>query len=528
MRNTRWKQLGWLGAIVVLGLLLRAVGLGWESIWYDEADSLVLAAAPWSEHVPGKVLLAGNPTGYFALLRLWCLTFGFSIESARALSVVSGTLAIPCTWLLALRASGRPVVAITASLLVAINPAMVFLSREARVFALMSALITLAVVFLLDIVTRDSKRAWIGLAVVSSIALYLHYNTFFFLAVVPWPILWSGRVHFRKTVGKLLAFYGIVGITFLPWIPTFYNQLVLETSRQVSSWFLHAIYFPVYAIGGRTLVWKQDGAYLVMLTEIIVLFAVLLPLITRGRGAKDFLAVAWSVVLGVPVAAFLVSLTLSPVFNGRYVSFVIPALMVILAEGIQQRSTTNFCKRWLPAALLGLLMVISLFRLYTGKHKDDWRGLAQYVGTHGPQQRVVFYEEVGRIPFGYYRPQQPILRILKNFDSKSQAWKVAGYLSEMKKSRDFWFVISPELSDSQHAEIMNWLETHFEQIDAQRFRGLQLLRYRYPKSSPGENNFRVKSMSEGPKYKVSEIAEGACLIIVSFPDYLPPTSKRMS
>ncbi len=527
MRDNRWRQLGWLGAIVVLGLLVRSIGLGWESIWYDEADSLELAAAPWSEHVPGKVLIAGNPTGYFALLRLWCLTFGFSIESARALSVVSGTLAIPCAWLLALRASGRYAVAITASLLAAINPAMVFLSREARVFALMSALITLAVVFLLDIVTRDSKRAWIGLAVVSSIALYLHYNTFFFLAVVPWPILWSGRVHLRKTVGKLLAFYGIVGITFLPWIPTFYNQLVLETTRQISSWFLHALYFPVYAIGGRTLVWKQDGAYLAALTEIIVLFAVLLPII-RGGGSKAFLAVAWSVVLGVPVAAFIVSLTLSPVFNGRYVSFVIPTLMVILAEGIQRRSTANSCKHWLPAALLGLLMVISLFRLYTGEHKDDWRGLTQYVGTHGPQQRVVFYEEVGRIPFGYYRPQQPILRILKTFDSKSQAWKVAGYLSEMKKSRDFWFVISPELSDSQHAEIMTWLETHFEQVDAQHFRGLLLLRYRYPKSSPGENTFRAEYTSEGHKHKVSKIPEEACPIFFSFPDHLLPTSKRMS
>ena len=485
MKQVGKAETGWLVAIIALGLLLRCVGLGWESVWYDEADSLRLASIPAAELLSGKELTPGNPNGFFLLLRLWCLGFGFSIESARAFSALAGTLAIPCVWWLAKRASTHTNIAIIASLLTALNPALVFLGREARVFALLSTLITMATFFLLEIVEDDSKRAWFGLTFVSAFALYMHYGTFFFLAAVPWPILWSGRAHLKQTIIKLLLFYFGVGVAFLPLLPLFIRQLLWETSREVDTWILHAIYFPVYAIGGRTLVWKQDGMSAAALAEAIVVFLVLLPLLLRNDWSKPFSCVATAVVVGVPFAAIIVSLVLSPVFNGRYVSFVLPCLMVALAIGIQRNESLKNWRGWVPVSTLGLLMLFSLFRLYTGVHKDDWRGLAEYVSSHGPEQPIVFYEGVGYLPYSYYRPEQLNMRIQKKFDAVSHAWETEGYLEQMKTIKDFWLAISPEQRDPSYSEIMDWLNDNFQQVDDQRFRGLHLLRFQAINPSSG-------------------------------------------
>src|SRR5947209_4886658 len=95
-------DLGVVLGTTALALVLRLVGRGHESIWYDEAFSLAMAKAGYHDLITGQVADPGNPFGYFFLLRAWLGLFGSaSIETARALSGVAGALAVPAVWMLA-------------------------------------------------------------------------------------------------------------------------------------------------------------------------------------------------------------------------------------------------------------------------------------------------------------------------------------------------------------------------------------------------------------------------------------------
>src|SRR5438552_12639681 len=119
-------------ALTCLGLALRLAGLGHESIWYDEAFSLKLAAASVRAICSVGTADPGNPAGYFLLLKGWLALFGATIENARALSAVAGALSVPAAWLLA-RACRLPRSAgLLGALLVAVSPPLVYLGQEAR------------------------------------------------------------------------------------------------------------------------------------------------------------------------------------------------------------------------------------------------------------------------------------------------------------------------------------------------------------------------------------------------------------
>src|SRR5262245_59231667 len=123
------------GGLTALALGLRLAGVGHESLWYDEAFTLFLARSSAADLMSGRAADPGNPGGYFALVSLWGRALGPEIESARALSAVTGALAVPAVWLLGLLAGVAPRARLLACLLVAVSPPLVYLGQEARVFA---------------------------------------------------------------------------------------------------------------------------------------------------------------------------------------------------------------------------------------------------------------------------------------------------------------------------------------------------------------------------------------------------------
>jgi uncharacterized membrane protein len=454
---------------------MRSVGLHWESLWYDEACSLDVISAPVADILTGRKFTLGNPAGYFALLRLWCLQFGFSVESARAFSALAGTLAIPATWAAARQMSSRPGVAFYSALLVALSPPMVFLSREARVYSLLSLVTMLALWSAVAVIRHRGIGGWLGLTATGSIMPHLHYSSFFFLLAVGLTILWARRETFGVTLGRLLVAGVLVGLAFLPGLDLFFHQLGLEWSNAVQA-LPHILYFPVYAIGGRTFIWKEDGLPLLALAELLVLGAIWFPVLWNLRHDKHYVWIALAVAGGVLLLVSAVSLLYLPMFNSRYASFVVPPLLIVVADalvGLHDRAPR--LARLLPA-VLGTVLAISLFRMVTELQKDDWRSLAAYVAAQGGDKTLVFYEDIGWMPLVYYRPEQECFQMLPEFSQGGASWTDAGYPEKLRRLGEFWFVLWPVYDDGYQQEVLDWLSQTFTVIDDQSFHGLRLWR----------------------------------------------------
>src|SRR6185369_1940129 len=95
-----------LTVIVALGFALRAWHLGAESLWLDEAHSILQAKAWWKTIWVLSTLVEPNPPLYFTLMKFWLHAFGDSEAAARSMSVLFGTLTIVMVFIFARRAGG--------------------------------------------------------------------------------------------------------------------------------------------------------------------------------------------------------------------------------------------------------------------------------------------------------------------------------------------------------------------------------------------------------------------------------------
>jgi uncharacterized membrane protein len=455
--------------LTVLALALRSAGRGRESIWYDEWYSLDMARADAADLVTGRKVDPGNPAGYVLLLHFWLQGLGHSLENARALSAVAGALAVPAVWLLARACGLSRTAGLLAGLMVAVNPPLVYLGQEARTFALFATIATLAAATVARAEHGGGLLSWLGFAAAGAVLVHLHYYGAFVLAALGLHLLGWGWRHDRWAILKLAGCAVLVFLAFLPWLPIFRWQLAQGASRSGGTWWQHLVLLPLFAVAGRTLIWREAGSGIVAAVDLAITAFIFLPLaVWLGRSKpRPWLVIVF--VVGVPLLAALVAVTLVPMIHSHYLAGVFPALLLLVALALENgwRSGPRALTA-LTATLLAMVMLASLVRMYIVPHKTDWRGVADRIGRSGGELPVYFFEDFGADPFLYYRPEQPTRRIVEPFGA--DGWHTTR--EEMARERDgFWLVVYPVAPTTQ-AEVPRigpWLKEHFRVEETAEF-----------------------------------------------------------
>jgi hypothetical protein len=145
-----------LAAIVLLGIVVRTAYLGEPQLFRDEAASWYLANLPLGALL-GQSSHETFPPLYVLLLKGWMAALGDSEAALRSLSVVAGIGTLLVTWRWARDALGNAGALVAASL-VALSPALVLNSRDARMYSLETFFATSAW-WLLWLLIADG-RAW--------------------------------------------------------------------------------------------------------------------------------------------------------------------------------------------------------------------------------------------------------------------------------------------------------------------------------------------------------------------------------
>ncbi|MGH6981095.1 MAG: glycosyltransferase family 39 protein, partial [Stellaceae bacterium] len=142
-------------AVFAVGFAVRLYGIDFKPYWFDEIITLNRASLPVDELIRNSFIHNHSPLYFLILSPLTRL--GDSETLLRLPSVLFGALACPIAAMIAARIGGRAAGAAT-GLLVALSPAMVMFSQEARSYALVTLLIAVA----LHCLTRlalDPQRA---------------------------------------------------------------------------------------------------------------------------------------------------------------------------------------------------------------------------------------------------------------------------------------------------------------------------------------------------------------------------------
>ena len=271
--------------IFLAGLVLRIYDLGTESIWFDEAVSIMISKLGIIEQIKWNIAVnESNPPFYYLLLHYWVPYVGDSEFISRLPSAILGSVSI-----LAIYAVGKLLfnkrAGLIAALVLATSVFHIRYSQEARGYTLM-VFLSLVSFYSLVKLTSSRRRAYSVAFIVSSVFLmYTHYygsliiivqNVFCFTLFLKNKK--SGELSFWRWVKLQL----ILGLLFLPgfllWAKvTFSIQKGFWVPEPAPGWILG--FFTIYS----------GSLYLLILFAVFSFFSVIsFRKVNRAWKVKEF------------------------------------------------------------------------------------------------------------------------------------------------------------------------------------------------------------------------------------------------
>jgi len=418
-RDPWWQRLpGWvpLAAIGLLAAVVRVFGISTESLWLDEATSLLVAKLPPVDLIRWTANDI-HPPLYYLLLHYW-VYLGQSELVVRGLSALAGVLTVGALYGLAETLFDRRVGLWTA-LLLALNPLHVWYSQEARMYALLTLFYTLSLWLALRVWHRPSWGRGVAYVLVTTAALYTHYYGVFAILIANACFLffWWRRGHSRMLLRTWLRTQAATLVLYLVWLPRLLANLGggggwLAFSAGPPSLMVLPQTMILYVVGtARAHVPEAIRRLAYVLTGIAVV-AGLVPFLLPGRRLRLFAegedsgwgeAMAFARTgLCLPLAAaWIASQVFKPMYSARYMLPFLPSFLLLLAAGLRAIQRDGW--RLAVGGLLCLAMGWCLVTQAQVLEKPDWRAIAsQVVAESEPGDGVLFVPGWHGAPFAYY------------------------------------------------------------------------------------------------------------------------------
>lgn len=508
-------------------LLLTLVAFAWrmdrlnkQSLWRDEIDAVWFATRDLSETLDMFVQAAQNGPLYFLSLRPWFSLVGSSEFALRYPSVLAGVLCVPLLWQLARRlipptATGdgnanwqgpgwAPALAAT---FFAAHPYHLWYAQEGKMYAWVTCFALLTTWLWWQGITQGGRRRWLAYWLAVTLAIYTHL---LFVLILPLHFVWfwilwpHSKAHWRGYAGAL------AGLT-LPYIPLLIWQWEFLLASEQMTFFR----FTPLAQVGQALAHSHTLGFAprveaVWLSPIYFLAGVGVLLgwgeigtrapntaIAPAPWRRYLLLLSWVIV---PVACIYALSLRQPVFTERYILWIGPALLILLALGAVAVRTHAF---WLARPITLVLCIYVLgFWLHAGWQqknlpmKYDLRSGVTYVAERREPGELLMLQ----IPhlawaYGYYTSDQGP-RPFEGSDARLGHWlgglwtnndwpdevawndvqaRMEGWTAQ---EETLWLLRSePEMWDSRRL-LDRWLEQNAQVIDSADFPGIQARRYR--------------------------------------------------
>jgi len=401
--------------ILLVGFALRLYRLGYESLWYDEMVSVLLARKSLpalTAHTAGDI----HPPLYYYLLHFWIRLTGSSEFSLAFLSLVFGVLLIPLLFYLGRGLYGAKI-GLLGALLLAFSPFNLWYSQEVRMYTLGASLGLISLLFLLRLIKsrpRFQRRYGAGYILASASGLYtLYYFTFLLLAqnlmVIGW---WLARWVKGKQKFSLLPWVSSqVGILllYLPWLPIAFRQV---TNPPVPPWRTFTGFAEAGIESWSALSFGQSVDPKIvwpLLLLALALFALGLFNLLRAQVSDSWfvpLSLAGHTLL--PILLIYLFSLIVPLFHVRYVFTYSPPFYLLLAVGLIRLPRK-------PLVVLSLLFILggSAYSIYNFHFdpryaSDDHRGAVEYLEERLRPEDVVLINAGYAYPAFLYYYEGPI------------------------------------------------------------------------------------------------------------------------
>lgn len=416
----------------LLGTGLRLYQLDTDSMWLDEIKLVITSRLDFVSMLNFQAEESVHPPLIYIITRFFLALLGQGDFVARLQALFFGSLSLLLTYKLGEMIWTRKE-GLIGTFLLAINAYHIHYSQEARHYALMVFLALASLIFLLRALRTGQKRMWVLFGLCAGLNIYTHYFAFLIVGsevlFALWVILqqwlssrraqqkqsfldtgpterdrqielsgagsspprsldWaiSAVPKAREQMFSLLAVLAALAVSYIPWLPYMYQQLIGRQIRfeglgegtlprtELSVDFFYDA-FQAYT--------RVDGALLLLL---LALFALGLA---RSRARHIVLFGLWM------AAPFVFPFVVKSIhfFTFRYAVYIVPILLLGIARGVSvlldwvtaRIPRVKDDQRWrlavtsaVTVSVFGTISVAPI-RDYYAVEKADYRGVAEYL-----------------------------------------------------------------------------------------------------------------------------------------------------
>jgi mannosyltransferase len=388
-------------ALTLLGLGLRLYRIDYQSLWHDEAYTLLMARFP----IEKLIVFTGShehPPLLYLVLHILFGVYG-SYLVPRVLSAIAGGLSVLVLYLLGARLL-HPVAGLVAGLLLAVSPFHLWHSQDGRARVLAGLFVLLSYLCVFAVLQNPRRVLWIAYTVCTILALYTDYTAI--PVLIPQALLLL-RARERRQGKQLFMAWGIVTLAFAPWVVAFAyanaTQVVERfwipppTLDAVVNTVLEFLGFRTSCPTMTTCVIGQVPLPLLAghewLVASLTVAAVLAGPVYAWR-RRDLTLGVLALWLILPFALVLLMAIVRSLYIDRYFVLATFPFYLLLGFGVIKAQW----RRWTMILAAGIIAVIALASAYdvgltyTRVSKPDWKSaMRDFRAEYRPGQAVAFY-----------------------------------------------------------------------------------------------------------------------------------------
>lgn len=375
--------------IFALAVLLRVVTLGSENLWYDETFTAWIAKLPL-DRVFGAVQGDVHPPTWYLVSWVTVRLLGSSEWALRLPAAIAGIADVLLLYHLCIELKLGQRVAATAALLVALMPAALYYSQEARVYSFLVCMVLLALICLL-------RRRWDGFAIACLGVLYSHNLGALYVVVLGLIAISVSRN--AKPLAALVA----TGLGWLPWVLIVLRQMAAMSS---SFWITPITPGTFMVFWASVLGVRADTQVATMLILAVFTMTMISLIVARKwlRTPQGLSVIA--LILFPPLLGMLVSMVWRPVFLIRAFLPSVMLLMIVFAYALNNASLPN--RRALRLAFAPVWIVAAACHFFPAFGRPNWVDFFSPVAAQWQEGDTLYFSSVAPVILThYYLPDLP-------------------------------------------------------------------------------------------------------------------------
>ncbi|MBN2735622.1 MAG: glycosyltransferase family 39 protein [Spirochaetales bacterium] len=394
--------------IFVFSFILFLLNNTHEQLWYDEAITMYFSDLAF-DNMLNEIGFNGtesNPPLYHLVIKALRIIFGDNLFILRGFSALCTSLMLVIIyWFVRKKLCNE--IALIATLTLLANPVIISFAQELRMYALVSLVVFLSIIFFYLWLDKNQKRFFFLYILFVIIGIYTHYYALF--------IIFISSAYFIKQISKkhtshsrimLIGFYvtglAIILVAFLPWLLAFMQQINAISDNNWTETPDNLLFFKAISYFVTTKFARDVNIipHFIISSFILIVGAYGVYYSFRTKKYLNLIFLFLAGFITPLLLSFIYSSLFHSIINFRYFILFFPCYMILFAFGIYM---IPYKKCSIILLIIYLLFISpSIFTVYTERFNGSAEDVAKYLQSTKSESGLITFEASSYLTLYYY------------------------------------------------------------------------------------------------------------------------------